>query len=265
MAVFALTANVYAVVTLTSAHSPRLLHATRDSEIPQQASSQLTSHTRARARTPASRVTSLDGSKGVWRWAFVLRRTPARAHPTGRAKIVAVLGSRTPEGTTNLVLVVERLRRRDGVTWYRVRLPVLPNNSTGWVPAVLLGRLRSVRTHLVVDRRRYRATLFRSGRPIFVTRIGVGRPQSPTPSGQFYVRDLVLGFHNPFYGPAAFGTSARSAVLTDWPAGGYIGIHGTNEPGILPGRVSHGCIRVPNGAIERLVRLMPVGTPVTIR
>jgi hypothetical protein len=26
----------------------------------------------------------------------------------------------------------------------------------------------------------------------------------------------------------AFGTSARSVVLTDWPDGGFIGIHGTN-------------------------------------
>jgi lipoprotein-anchoring transpeptidase ErfK/SrfK len=38
-----------------------------------------------------------------------------------------------------------------------------------------------------------------------------------------------------------------------------------NEPQILPGRVSHGCIRLRNGAILRLARLMPLGTPVPIR
>jgi lipoprotein-anchoring transpeptidase ErfK/SrfK len=69
----------------------------------------------------------------------------------------------------------------------------------------------------------------------------------------------------PHYGPLAFGTSARSAVLTDWPAGGFIGIHGTKEPERLPGRVSHGCIRLRNADILRLGRLMPVGTPLTIR
>jgi lipoprotein-anchoring transpeptidase ErfK/SrfK len=44
-----------------------------------------------------------------------------------------------------------------------------------------------------------------------------------------------------------------------------IGIHGTDQPQLIPGRPSHGCIRVPNWAIERLVRLMPLGTPVLIR
>jgi hypothetical protein len=32
-----------------------------------------------------------------------------------------------------------------------------------------------------------------------------------------------------------------------------------------PGRVSHGCVRLRNEDIVRLSRLMPVGTPVTIR
>ena len=67
------------------------------------------------------------------------------------------------------------------------------------------------------------------------------------------------------YGPLAFGTSARSSVLTDWPAGGYIGIHGTDRPELLPGLVSHGCIRLRNAAILRLAELMPVGTPLTIQ
>jgi lipoprotein-anchoring transpeptidase ErfK/SrfK len=59
--------------------------------------------------------------------------------------------------------------------------------------------------------------------------------------------------------------NARSAVLTDWPGGGFIGIHGTDRPDLLPGRISHGCIRLRNTDVVRLDRLMPVGTPVTIR
>ena len=65
------------------------------------------------------------------------------------------------------------------------------------------------------------------------------------------------------YGLWAFGTSAYS-VLSDWPGGGVVGIHGTNEPQRIPGRPSHGCVRVPNRAISRLARIMPVGTPVRI-
>lgn len=40
-----------------------------------------------------------------------------------------------------------------------------------------------------------------------------------------------------------------------------MGIHGTNQPGLIPGRPSHACVRVPNWKIEQLKRLMPVGTP----
>jgi lipoprotein-anchoring transpeptidase ErfK/SrfK len=95
--------------------------------------------------------------------------------------------------------------------------------------------------------------------------VGIGAPGSPTPAGKFTVRSRLTRYASPFYGPVAFGTTARSAVLTDWPGGGYIGIHGTNAPELLPGRVSHGCIRLRNRDIVRLAALMPVGTPVTIR
>jgi lipoprotein-anchoring transpeptidase ErfK/SrfK len=92
----------------------------------------------------------------------------------------------------------------------------------------------------------------------------VGQPRWPTPRGRFYVRDELTKFAGPTYGPLAFGTSARSAVLTDWPAGGFVGIHGTDHPELIPGRISHGCIRMRNADILRLARLMPVGTPLTI-
>ena len=66
-------------------------------------------------------------------------------------------------------------------------------------------------------------------------------------------------------GRCAFGTNARSPTVTDWPGGGFIGIHGTDRPELLPGRVSHGCVRLRNADIVRLARLMPLGTPLTIR
>jgi lipoprotein-anchoring transpeptidase ErfK/SrfK len=144
-------------------------------------------------------------------------------------------------------------------------MPVLPNGTTGWVLRDVLGAFHYVRTQLVVDAHAMTASLYRDGRVAFRTTVGVGRPRWPTPRGEFYVRDLVTRFDDPFYGPAAFGTSARSEVLTDWPGGGYIGIHGTDRPNLLPGRVSHGCIRMRNDAILELVKLMPVGTPLTIR
>ena len=100
---------------------------------------------------------------------------------------------------------------------------------------------------------------------MFRARIGIGARRTPTPAGEFIVRNRLTGFGDPVYGALAFGTTARSATLTDWPGGGFIGIHGTNQPELLPGRVSHGCIRLRDRDIRRLDRRMPVGTPVTIR
>jgi lipoprotein-anchoring transpeptidase ErfK/SrfK len=117
----------------------------------------------------------------------------------------------------------------------------------------------------VVSRRRLTATLLRDGRRVFRAPVGIGRAGSPTPRGRFYVRNRLTRYASPSYGPLAFGTSARSETLTDWPAGGYVGIHGTDRPTLVPGRISHGCIRMRNADILRLGRLMVVGTPVTIR
>jgi hypothetical protein len=216
---------------------------------------------------PAFRIPrpSLIASTGhASRWSSVLRATAARSAPGLHAPIVGRLATRTPEETTNLVLVLGNAVA-DGRIWAKVRLPVLPNNTTGWVPRQALGGQRIVQTRLVVDRRSLTATLFRDGRPVFTAPVGVGQPQWPTPAGQFYIRNRLSGFQSPFYGPLAFGTSARSSVLTDWPAGGFVGIHGTDRPDLLPGQVSHGCIRMRNDDILELGRLMPIGTPVTIR
>jgi lipoprotein-anchoring transpeptidase ErfK/SrfK len=207
---------------------------------------------------------SLEGANGLSRYADVYTTTAARARPSAHSKALIRLHPYTPEGTGNLVQTLGGVTNQNGEYWVRVRLPMLPNGRTGWVPFAVLGPYRAVWTHLVIDRKLFTATLYRKGRAIFTTRVGVGKPYWPTPAGEFYVRERITGFSDQIYGPIAFGTNARSNVLTDWPGGGFIGIHGTNQPEILPGRVSHGCVRMPNAAVLRLARLMPVGTPVTI-
>jgi lipoprotein-anchoring transpeptidase ErfK/SrfK len=220
-----------------------------------------------RSARPAFRVgrpVLLDRNESRGRFAPVLRSVEALARPRSDAAAVATVTTETPEGTTNIVLVLGEVSRR-GKTWVHVRLPVLPNDRTAWIPRSVLGGYKFVRTRLIVDRTRLTATLLRDGRRVFRTRVGIGLRKWPTPAGEFYIRDKVSGFNDPFYGPVAFGTSARSAVLTDWPGGGFVGIHGTNAPELIPGRISHGCIRMRNEDILRLARLMPVGTPLTIK
>jgi lipoprotein-anchoring transpeptidase ErfK/SrfK len=139
-----------------------------------------------------------------------------------------------------------------------------PNGRTGWVRHSVLGPLYRVRTALVVDRQKLRATLYRRGRAVWSVPVGIGKPSTPTPAGRFWIREKFRT-HDPggLYGPFAFGSSDYS-VLSDWPGGGVIGIHGTDEPGLIPGRPSHGCIRLRNSAARQLWRLLPVGTPLLI-
>jgi lipoprotein-anchoring transpeptidase ErfK/SrfK len=222
----------------------------------------------AASPVPALRIgrpVRLRAARDLAYWAPVIRPVVARAAPSQSAPTVGRLTTRTPERTANLVLALGRKTDARGRIWTRVRLPVLPNNTIGWVPRGSLGGLAAVRTRLVVDLQGLTATLYRGGRQVFRAPVGVGRSQWPTPRGEFYVRSRLASYRSPFYGPIAFGTSARSAVLTDWPAGGFVGIHGTNQPELLPGRVSHGCIRLRNADIIRLARLLPIGTPLTIR
>ena len=192
-------------------------------------------------------------------WAPVKRSVKARTAPDATAAVVTTLSSNTPEGTRNVVAVLGR----DG-SWVRVALAVLPNGTTGWVPRRALGGYGVVDTRLDVDLAALRATLYSGGRAVLSADIGVGTPDAPTPTGRFYVRDKLTRYSSPVYGPIAFGTSARSPTVTDWPAGGFVGIHGTDRPDLLPGRVSHGCIRMGNQDILALARRMPVGTPITI-
>ena len=84
-------------------------------------------------------------------------------------------------------------------------------------------------------------------------------------SVQDSIREKIKGFQGgSIYGYMAFGTSAYSK-LSDWPGGGVVGVHGTNEPWLIPGAVSHGCVRVKDPDIRRLSRKLYIGTPVEIR
>jgi hypothetical protein len=207
----------------------------------------------------------LGPSRFLSRWTIVRASAPARVRPAAGAPLITRLEVRSVDGTPNALQVLGSRPDAVGRLWVEVRLPVLPNGRVGWVERRLLGAYETVETHLVVDRGRLLATLYRSGKPVFRAPVGVGTDSSPTPAGEFMIRDELTQYASPFYGPVAFGTTARSAVLTDWPGGGFVGIHGTSAPALLPGRVSHGCIRMRNADILKLAKLMPVGTPMTIR
>lgn len=205
------------------------------------------------------------GAGPLMQWAHPAARAPVRARPTAAARRVTGLHRVTEDGFPEVYPVLREATDTEGQSWLKVRVPMRPEGQTGWVRADALGRIHVVRTRLVVDRGRMRAALYRSGDRIWRSRIGVGKPRTPTPAGRFWIRERIkVRDSGSIYGPWAFGTSAYSG-LSDWPGGGVIGIHGTNQPSLIPGRPSHGCVRIPNRSISRLARLLPIGTPVRIR
>lgn len=208
----------------------------------------------------------LSNERTITRVAHPLSRDLIRARPTRASRAVGRLRLSTEDGPPEVYLVLSSyVQRRRARTWLQIRVPGRPNGRKGWVPRNALGPMIGVRTQLVVDRRRLRATLRRNGRVVWRSRIGVGEPSTPTPGGRYWIRTRLRNLAgSPIYGPWAFGTAAYSR-LSDWPGGGVIGVHGTNQPELIPGRPSHGCIRVPNWRIRVLARLMPIGTPVHIR
>jgi len=109
--------------------------------------------------------------------------------------------------------------------------------------------------------------VYRAGKLILRTTVGIGSPRTPTPTGSFFVdeRYRLASASGPF-GPDALGISAHSIALQDvWPEHGPIALHGTNEPWTIGRAASYGCIHLANAVMRRLFRLAPDGTPVLIK
>lgn len=200
-----------------------------------------------------------DERAQTW-WAYVDEPAKVRSAPADSARRVGRIRTKTYLGSPDTVVVLGRQGR-----WSRVRYSGL-GSRYGWVPSRVLTEPTRVTTRLVIDRARTKVVLYDENERVLSFRIGVGASGSPTPAGTFYVREKVVPKRaGGIYGPVAFGLSAHSKYRTDWPGGGQVGVHGTNEPGLIPGRISNGCVRLRNRSILRLERLLPVGTPVTIR
>lgn len=218
----------------------------------------------AAAPAQAAKIESLQKLGKLSHFAYVEKAVKAKAKPDTSAKTVGKLTKKTGEKTDDLVLVLSRTTDENDRVWLKVRLPIRPNGTTGWVPEDALSELQPVDTWLKISTKTFKATVIRNGKRVFSAPIGVGQAQWATPKGEFYIRAKLTGYKDKFYGPLAFVTSATSDTLTDWPGGGIVGVHGTSLPGLIPGRISHGCVRMKNADILKLDKLVGVGTPITV-
>ena len=153
--------------------------------------------------------------------------------------------------------------------WVEVRLAQRPNESTAWLAASDV-RLSTTPYEIVVDLATTRLSLFDDGRLVFSAPAGVGTTGDPTPIGQYFVAfDEPPPQPNPGYGPFIVVTSAHSPTISDWEGSGdaVIGIHGPlgedSEIGTSGAKISHGCIRLHDHALEQLAKVPP-GTPIDI-
>jgi len=197
--------------------------------------------------------------------AAVLRRASV-AYSAPGGHVVARFGrlnlNRVP---TTFRVLAARVGRDCTATWYHVQLPIRPNGSQGWVRADA-AQPYAVDFRIVVDLSDRTVSVYHRDRLVVKTPAAIGKPATPTPAGTYYVNQRILAADpSGPWGPGGIGISAFSPVLTNWPQGGPIAIHGTNRPESIGHAASNGCLRIDNDVLKRLIEIVPEGTPVRIR
>lgn len=197
----------------------------------------------ARSRTPTLSIWRGPSTSAGKRWTF---------------------SSRNAFGQPIEFLVTKTARDKRGTPWLRILVPTRPNDAAGWVRKTDVV-VQRVHQRIVVDLSARSLTWFRDGQLLDRFRVGIGRPETPTATGTFYVwAQVPQASPSGPYGVFALGLSGFSPVLKDWPGGGRMAIHGTSNAADQGQAVSHGCVRVYNPNMTQL-KHVPMGTPVIIR
>ncbi len=187
--------------------------------------------------------------------------TPVFNASTGTVSAASVVSSPNPAQQTVHLRVVRIVGSRA-----EVMLAQRPNGNTAWMDLRDIDLVKDP-FRVVVDRRAHTVKVYDAGVEVFSTTAAVGTAATPTPAGRFFVSETwKLANPGGAYGPYALGLSAFSEVLLQFGGGpGQVAIHGTNSPGALGTDASHGCIRISNAAVTRLIEMdLPLGTPVDI-
>jgi lipoprotein-anchoring transpeptidase ErfK/SrfK len=194
---------------------------------------------------------------------LVVRSVPVRKTPNPTAQVIRVMHQFRSDYRPQEMLAVRSAVGSDGNVWYRVSIPMRPNGTYGWIPADTVS-LEPTHGQIVVNLRSRTISVYRFGKRKWHAIVAIGAPGRETPVGHYFVAARFVPYHDPFLGVFALETSAYSK-LTEWPGGGVVGIHGTNEPQLLGQAVSHGCVRVSNTTARALKRFAPLGTPIWIK
>lgn len=158
-------------------------------------------------------------------------------------------------GPTWLPVIAEE----DG--WVQVLLPSRPNGSTGWIPADRVQRQVSpylIRVH--VGSRTLE--LFFEGKRTGSWPVAVGKAETPTPTGRTFVLGSIADSSQSSQVILPLG--AHSQTLDSYGGGpGTVALHAWPDASVFGTAASHGCVRVPDDALDELTKV-PLGTVVLI-
>jgi len=153
--------------------------------------------------------------------------------------------------------------------WVEVRLAQRPNGSTTWIPLSDVS-LSATPYHLILNLTSEHLVVYEYGKEIMDFPAGVGAPDDPTVTGNFFITMRVPP-PDAGYGPFVLVTSAHSDTISDWEDSGdaIIAIHGPITSyddqliGTTGAAISHGCIRLHDADLAQLDGIPP-GSPLDI-
>ena len=141
--------------------------------------------------------------------------------------------------------------------------PPLPNGVLGWVPRKDLN-LRRVAWSIQISLSSRELVLSQNGAVVRRVPVGIGAAGSPTPVGHYVVTDHIdpAGYRTSAYGCCILALSGHQPH----PPAGWnpnrewrLAIHGGAD-----GAVSAGCVHADEATLRYLMRMTPLGTPVTV-
>jgi len=186
-------------------------------------------------------------------------RIALRARPGGR--ILTRVQATTEFGSPQTLAVAFRKGR-----WLAVRSPALGNRQVGWVDARTVAlRLLRRPVSLEVDLSRRELLVHGPRRVVRRISVAIGAPDTPTPPGEFYVTDKLDGAEfGSYYGCCILALSGRQPNLPrGWSGGDRLAIHGSSTA-TWGQAVSNGCLHADEPDLRYLMKMVPLGTAVTV-
>jgi hypothetical protein len=210
-----------------------------------------------KSKAPKADIVAIPSGPGHLAAMARRRGLTLRDRPGG--KVIAHLRPRTAWGSPTVVWAAERRGR-----WLGVISTAGRNNRVAWLDAQR-DRPRMWRSpySLHADLSERTLELWRGSRVVKRIPVGIGGPNTPTPTGRFTVTDkLVPARSLSYYGCCLLALSGHQPHLRPgWAGGDRIAIHG----GSVGGAASAGCLHAADAELKRLMKLLPIGTPVYIK